>query len=169
MSFESTVYAMGKALTADELGRAALEAGWEIRFLNGAGRFLDDPRVLEPDLLGKGFVLIGWDKTDRKTTQQVAKAEKSRDKKAIDALGLSGKLGWFEFACARFSYSQFWKKHAGERKSFEASVSAEDLQAMKQAQLRYLFRCGTRPKHCGDFLVAIVEVVASATDGYVGE
>jgi hypothetical protein len=113
------------------------------------------------------YVLLAWPRKDAETTKVVDEAMARGDKPTVDRLGMTGKLGWFEFSCTTFDYERSWDEFPDEREEVEASYSSNELEQMRRAEVKYFFRCGTHPPHNGDFLCRVAKLVEFTSGGFL--
>jgi hypothetical protein len=168
MSVESTVYSPKPPVTLGELVQAGRRIGLELwAFDPDAPAFR--PTQGDDALDGATRVVIGCQSDDAETTAAVEDAIRRGDKPAIDGLGQSGKVAWFEFVSEPFDYEASWEDCSDEREEIEDSYEPEILERMRSARVRYQFRCATRPPWNGRLLTTVAELIAAVSDGFVDE
>jgi hypothetical protein len=162
MSVEASVFSPAAALTESELRAALSGRGTAIRLLGGDGH----PLLLLPagSLRGR-FIVIGWPAADAKTTSAVDTAISERNKKAIDELGQSGKLGWCELGVGPFDYEEQWTRFPDEREEYEESVDPDDLAAIQACCTQYSLRSGLRPAQCAELMDQLSQALKATTNG----
>jgi len=173
MSIERSVYTRQPAMRGSQLTELAIRQGLALRFLDPAGAPLGPDARLDETLCGRSYVLIGWPAADAETTEAVDKALREGGKPEIDRLGTAGKLGWCSIDCGGFDaaeYEELLREGFGhDAGGYEEPVPAEVLDRMRTARTVYSFRCGTRPRQCGDLLGDVADLVRDATDGFGDE
>src|SRR4051812_14497356 len=106
MSIESTIYSPGPAISLSQLREAALQTGVELRAFDPDDTTYRLVSNTEIPLDDAWYVLLAWPRKDAETTKVVDEAMARGDKPTVDRLGMTGKLGWFEFSCTTFDYER---------------------------------------------------------------
>jgi hypothetical protein len=173
MSVEQSVFTRQPAMSASHLREIASRQGLELRYLDLDGMPMEQTAALNEPMIGQGYVLVGWPAAAAETTEAVERAIVDRDKPELDRLGMAAKFGWCSIQCREFDFEEYealLNADIDEDDDEDGEpVPVEVLERMSQAKTVYSFRCGTRPRQCGDLLGRVVELVRAATDGFDDE
>lgn len=169
MSIESTIYTQQPALSVAQMTEIGHRGGLELRAYDPEDAAFSAAGDADAPLYERGYVLIGWPRSDPETTAAVDGAMQRGEKAAVDQLGRAGKLGWLDLSCERFDYEETWEDCPEEREDFEESFPPEDLDSIRRAKTRYFLRCGTRPPQNGKLLGEVAELIRDATEGFLDE
>ena len=166
------VYSIKPAVSGKQFATAAIDDGFQLRFLAMGGLIPSDPRSFQRSLrlAGSGAVLVvGAFATDHDALVEFDEFVATRNRVSLSRHLNNGQLPWVELLTSEFKYETHLKKFPKDKATLDSSVPPDDLPHLRASKTRYIVFNQSKSKHGGELMKRLASLLAAKSNGVVAK